>query len=174
MNLLTLCPFSPDIGEIGTQFRQYLKLGSFDLGVSVTEAEHVIGEGGPRPQVKRCIGLVPLDMHLAYYSNIDAVIARLNAAALRLVAQYNANKVKKTLEWREDIGTQSWTSRTGKVETTQWQQELSTFNFHKHRHQLPKARPMTVADVKVRNWRILPLVDICCSPPSDQIGGFFL
>jgi hypothetical protein len=100
-------------------------------------------------EYKRCIGLVPLPGQLEYYRDIDVVIGRLSAAALQLVANYNASKVKKPLEWKDLICRQDWIGRRGKQETTLFQQELSCWNFYKKNGGTPAAPPMTVADLKV-------------------------
>jgi hypothetical protein len=102
-------------------------------------------------EYKRCIGLVPLPGQLDYYRDIDVVIGRLSAAALQLVANYNALKVKKSLEWKDLICRQDWIGRWSKQETTLFQQELSCWNFYKKHGGTAGAPPMTVADVKVRN-----------------------
>jgi hypothetical protein len=136
------------VGEVGSQLRQYRKFGNFDLGAAITETEQIKGVGGKKQELKRCIGLVPLDGQLDYYEDLDEVVSRLSAAALKVVAQYNALKLKKTVVWREVICAQSWTAvPSGKEEVTKWQQELSTFHFHNSKQRF--TRPMTVADLKV-------------------------
>jgi DNA-binding transcriptional regulator YbjK len=122
-------------------------LASFGLGACVIETDQLMGEAS-KPRIKRCIGLVPLDGMVTYLADIDAVISRLTAAANKMVADYNARKVKKSLEWREVICAQTWTARGGRQERTVFQQELSTFAFHKNTV-LRSSRPMALTDVKV-------------------------
>ena len=134
---------------MGAQLRAYQNYANFDLGVALHETEQVNGEGGPRPTVKRCISVVPLDGQVNYYKNVDEVIQRLTAAGSKLVAKYNALAVKKSLEWRELICSQSWENRAGKRETTLFQQELSTYAFDLQRRREGLIRPMQLSDLKV-------------------------
>jgi hypothetical protein len=146
-------------GEASDQLREYQDIANWDDGIAVHETEQIVGEGGPNPVAKRCIGLVPLGGQVDYYTDMDQVINRLSAAALQLVANYNGARIKKSLEWKDLICRQDWVGRRGRQETTLFQVELSTYNFFKMAFTGPKP-PMTVSDVKVRRHFSQPLLDI--------------
>lgn len=120
-----MCDYVGDYHKIVTD---YNKLADWKYGYAIHETTQVYGDFS-NPVPKHCVGMVPLDGMMEYYSDLDVVVFRLEQACRQLVQRWNDLPIKKSLEWRDEICRQDWLGRGSKAETTIFEVRLSTYGF---------------------------------------------
>ena len=148
--------------------RKYEKLAAFDLGYALHETGVFTPAGSAKYPRKPHVSLVPLDGMVAYYHDLDIVVARLEVAAVELVSRFNNRAIKRPLEWRDEICRQDWIGKNGRPETTIFELRLTTYGFFLS----GVVHPINTADLKVpltfSQGLLMGLISLFASTGSNQ------
>jgi hypothetical protein len=107
--------------------RLYEPLAPFHCGRAILQTG-ISGDTG-RFNRKRRVALLPLDKFLDYLYNPEAVRYLLGAARDKLVENYNAQKVKSPIDWRDEMSRHHFLGSNGKAEMTAWELRIHTYGF---------------------------------------------
>lgn len=129
--------------------RKYDDRANWEFGWGVLSCDFIDGEDEEGPTVRKGVSVVPLLDLLTYLADPALVLARLNAAAARLVDEWNAlpQGEKHSIEWADEVSRCCWQGKNNKREESLFHVRLNTWAFT-GANKDDKSATITKADLK--------------------------
>jgi len=125
--------------------RRYSVLAPFTCGRAILETG--LPADAEKFKKKRRVALMPLDKFLDYMEDPKGVQNLWGAAGAKLVENYNNQKIKSAIDWRDEMCCYHFAGVHGKREMTAWEVRFHTYGFWC----TDSPRPIERSDLTVRS-----------------------